>query len=353
MTVRVLIVDDSAMMRSFLREVLSADPEIEVVGVANDPFSAREKIKLLNPSVITLDVEMPGMDGLTFLEHLMRLRPMPVVMVSSRTQGGAATTVRALEIGAVDFVAKPTEGLEKGWSEFEVELVAKVKSASQTFMPYEMPPHKQIATKTQSKGKGRLVALGGSTGSIAVLQHIISEMPADAPAMLVVVHMPAQFTKQFAARLNGLSAMTVVEAEDGMSIESGHVYIAPGDKHMTVKAYGLEYRCQVQSGPRVSGHIPSVDVLFNSLASVAGRNGIGIILTGMGKDGALGLKAMRDAGATTACQNRETSLIFGMPGSAIAEGAVCDELALSDISEYILTHASALASNSTKVGHAR
>jgi two-component system, chemotaxis family, protein-glutamate methylesterase/glutaminase len=347
MTARVLIVDDSAMMRSFLREVLSGDPDIEVVDVASDPFMAREKIKALSPSVITLDVEMPGMDGLTFLEHLMRLRPMPVVMVSSRTQRGAATTMRALEIGAVDFVAKPSDGLETGWPDFQAELVSKVKNAALAYVPYEMPPQRQLASSVTAAHASRLVALGGSTGAVAVLQHIIGEMPASAPALLVVVHMPAQFTKQFAARLDGLSAMTVVEAEDGMKVKAGHAYIAPGDKHMTAIKRGTDYICKVQSGPRISGHVPSVDVLFNSVASAAGSNGLGIILTGMGKDGALGLKAMRDAGAITACQNQATSLIYGMPGAAVAQHAVCDELALSDISEYILENSS--VSNSGKM----
>ena len=207
--VRVLIVDDSAMMRSFLREVLTGDPGIEVVGVASDPFSAREKIKLLNPTVVTLDIEMPGMDGLTFLEHLMRLRPMPVVMVSSLTQRGASATLKSLELGAIDFVAKPTVGLETGWPDFRAEVIAKVKTAATAYVPYEVPTPRYLAKPTGASGPGRLVAIGGSTGSVAVIQHIVVAMPAAGPAMLVVVHMPALFTKQFAARLDGLSAMRV------------------------------------------------------------------------------------------------------------------------------------------------
>jgi two-component system, chemotaxis family, protein-glutamate methylesterase/glutaminase len=340
MVLRVLIVDDSAMMRSFLRECLASDPAIEVVGVASDPFSARQKIKALNPHVITLDIEMPGMDGLTFLEHLMRLRPMPVVMVSSLTQRGAATTLRALEIGAVDFIGKPSEGLETGWPDFRAEIIAKVKTAATALVPFEMPRQSHLALSPETKMPDCVVALGGSTGSVAVLQHIIAAMPADGPAMLVVVHMPAQFTRQFATRLDGICAMTVLEAVDGMKLQQGHAYVAPGDRHLTIRRFGSGYTCRLENGPRVNGHVPSVDVLFESMASAAGKNAIGVILTGMGKDGSVGLRAMRDSGALTACQDEATSLIYGMPGAAVACGAVCDELALAAIPGYILRNAS-------------
>ena len=350
MPARVLIVDDSAMMRSFLREVLAGDPEIEVVGMAPDPFLARQKIKDLNPSVITLDIEMPGMDGLTFLEHLMRLRPMPVVMVSSLTQRGAAATLRALEIGAVDFVAKPSADLETGWPDFRAEIIAKVKTAAAAFVPYDIPPARHLTLPRGSSGPSRLVALGGSTGSVAVFQHIIGAMPADGPAMVVAVHMPAQFTKQFAARLNDVCAMTVTEATDAMPLVTGHVMVAPGDRHLTVKRVAAGYVCKLENGPRVNGHVPSVDVLFESVAREAGPDGLGIILTGMGRDGAVGLKAMRDAGALTACQDEATSLIYGMPGAAVVEGAVCQELPLSGIPAYILRNASIQRAVSLRVG---
>lgn len=339
MPVRVLIVDDSAMMRSFLREVLAGDPEIEVVGVAPDPFLARQKIKELNPSVITLDIEMPGMDGLTFLEHLMRLRPMPVVMVSSLTQRGAAATLRSLEIGAVDFVAKPSSDLEAGWPDFRAEIIAKVKTAAAAFVPYDVPPARHLTFPQGTGGTSRLVALGGSTGSVAVFQHIIGAMPADGPAMAMAVHMPAQFTKQFAARLDDICAMIVSEAEDGMPLVPGRVLVAPGDRHLTVKRIGQNYICKLENGPRVNRHVPSIDVLFESVARAAGPDSLGIILTGMGRDGAVGLKAMRDAGALTACQDEATSLIYGMPGAAVAEGAVCQELPLSGIPAHILRNA--------------
>jgi len=336
MPVRVLIVDDSAMMRSFLREVLAGDPEIEVVGVAPDPFLARQKIKELNPSVITLDIEMPGMDGLTFLEHLMRLRPMPVVMVSSLTQRGAAATLRSLEIGAVDFVAKPSSDLEAGWPDFRAEIVAKVKTAAAAFVPYDIPLPRHLTLPRDAGGASRLVALGGSTGSVAVFQHIIGAMPAEGPAMAVAVHMPAQFTKQFAARLDDMCAMGVSEAEDGMPLVPGRVLVAPGDQHLTVRRIGQNYVCKLENGPRVNGHVPSIDVLFESVARAAGPDSLGIILTGMGRDGAIGLKAMREAGALTACQDQATSLIYGMPAAAVAEGAVCQELPLSGIPAHIL-----------------
>ncbi|MGH6906898.1 MAG: protein-glutamate methylesterase/protein-glutamine glutaminase, partial [Aestuariivirga sp.] len=310
-----------------------------VVGVAPDPFSARQKIKDLNPSVITLDIEMPGMDGLTFLEHLMRLRPMPVVMVSSLTQRGAAATLKALEIGAVDFVAKPSQGLETGWPAFRTEIIDKVKTAAAAFVPYEVPPLHHLTLPQDASGPSRLVAMGGSTGSVAVFQHIIGAMPADGPAMLVAVHMPAQFTKQFATRLDDLCAMTVSEAVDGMAVANGQVLVAPGDRHLTVRRVGAGYHCKLEDGSRVNGHVPSIDVLFESVARAAGPNALGIILTGMGKDGAVGLKAMRDAGALTACQDKATSLIYGMPGAAVAEGAVCQELPLSGIPAHILRNA--------------
>lgn len=339
MAVRVLIVDDSAMMRSFLREVLAGDPAIEVVGVAPDPFLARQKIKDLNPSVITLDIEMPGMDGLTFLEHLMRLRPMPVVMVSSLTQRGAAATLKALEIGAVDFVAKPSGDVETGWPDFGAEIIAKVKTAAAAFVPYDIPPVRHLTLPRGAGSPSRLVALGGSTGSVAVFQHIVSAMPADGPAMVVAVHMPAQFTKQFAARLDDMCAMMVSEAEDGMPVAAGQALVAPGDRHLTVRRGAHGYVCKLENGPRVNGHVPSIDVLFESVARAAGSDSLGIILTGMGRDGAVGLKAMRDVGALTACQDEATSLIYGMPGAAMAEGAVCEELPLSAIPSHILRNA--------------
>ncbi len=338
MAIRVLIVDDSALMRSFIGEVLAADRGIEVVGAASDPFSARQKIKLLNPDVITLDVEMPGMDGLTFLEHLMRLRPMPVVMVSTATSQGSATTLRALEIGAVDFVAKPSVALETGWPDFSAELIAKVKTAASAFVPYHVPATTALKMPDDLERPGKIIALGGSTGSVAVFQHIIGAMPADGPAILIAVHMPAQFTKQFAARLNGLCAMDVVEAADNMPVVTGRAIVAPGDRHLTIKRLASGYICKLESGPRVNGHVPSVNVLFDSVASAAGSDAIGIILTGMGRDGAIGLRAMRDAGALTACQDEATSLIYGMPSAAVAEDAVSIQLPISDIPSFILNN---------------
>lgn len=342
MAVRVLIIDDSAMMRSFLREILSSDPAITVVGVASCPMTARQKIKSLDPDVITLDIEMPGMDGLTFLEHLMRLRPMPVIMVSSMTQKGAQASLRALELGAIDFVAKPVSGLESGWPEFRAEVIGKIKSAVAAMVPFEVPVVATPAVAGMKPPPRNVVALGGSTGSVMVLQHIISAMPLDGPAMLVVVHMPAQFTKQFADRLDGICAIRVCQAEEGMAVLPGQVCIAPGDRHLTVRRKASGIVCRLEDGPNVNGHKPSVDVLFDSVASAAGANSVGVILSGMGRDGALGLRALREAGAATACQDKATCLIYGMPAAAVAEGAVEEELPVSAIPSFILRRAAAV-----------
>ena len=341
MPVRVLIIDDSAVMRSFLADALGGDPGIEVVGSAPDPAVARQKIKALNPDVITLDIEMPGMDGLTFLDHLMRLRPMPVVMVSSLTQSGAAATLRALELGAADFVAKPLHGAEAAWPEFTAAIAEKVKRAARSRAPLALPPPVRLPPLGSAAMAGRVIVLGGSTGAVAALQHILSAMPEDAPAMAAAVHMPAQFTRQFAARLDGLCSMRVLEAAEGLPLERGHVYLAPGDRHMTIARHGPGHCCRLEDGPKVSGHRPSVDVLFESVARSAASHGLGIILTGMGRDGAIGLRAMRGAGALTACQDEATSLIYGMPGAAVAADAVEAELPLPDIAAFILRHAAA------------
>jgi two-component system, chemotaxis family, protein-glutamate methylesterase/glutaminase len=338
MTVRVLIVDDSAMMRSFLREVLSESEGIEVVGTAPDAHSARQKIKILNPDVLTLDIEMPGMDGVTFLEHLMRLRPMPVVMVSSLTQNGAAATLRSLELGAADFVAKPLHGIETSWPEFRAEVSRKVRSAARSKAPAYYPP---AADPLPPEGNvySKVVAIGGSTGSVSVIQHIICSMPADGPPIVVAVHMPPLFTKQFAARLNGLSRMAVEEACDNAPLACGRAYIAPGDRHLTIRKSGHGFACALEDGPRVNGHIPSVDVLFESVAMQAAENSVGVLLSGMGKDGAIGLKAMAESGAQTASQDEASCVIYGMPAAAVAIGASRRELDALAIPQFIIDEA--------------
>lgn len=337
--VRVLVVDDSALVRQLLTQMLASDPDVEVVGTAADPLIARQKIKELNPDVVTLDIEMPNMDGLSFLEKIMRLRPMPVVMVSSLTQKGAEVTVQALEMGAVDFVAKPTIDIRHGLQEKTDELLLKVKNASVSRIAprSDAPPRKVAAAAGPGyRATDRLVALGASTGGVEALKEVISALPADAPAMVITQHMPGHFTASFAKRLNAQAAVAVTEAQDGMRILPGHAYLAPGDHHLTVVRSGSTLTCRLDDGPLVSGHRPSVDVLFRSVAQAAGINAIGVILTGMGKDGAEGLKEMRDAGAMTFGQDESTCVVYGMPKAAKAAGAVVSEVPLGQIAGHII-----------------
>lgn len=341
MAVRVLIVDDSALIRQMLTSILSSDPEIEVIGSAPDPMVARQKIKALNPDVITLDVEMPKMDGLSFLEKIMRLRPMPVVMVSTLTQKGADTTIEALEIGAVDFVGKPTMDVQAGMEGLREELVNKVKTAARARV--QARGDGPVKVRQAKPGPGymstdKVVAIGSSTGGVEALRVVLSALPPDSPAILVTQHMPGQFTGRFADRLNGHAAVQIKEAADGERVIPGHVYIAPGDKHLKLARSGGNYLCKLDDGPLVSGHKPSVDVLFRSVAETAGPNSIGVILTGMGKDGAEGMLEMRNGGAVTIGQDEGTSLVYGMPKAAKQAGAVQIELALSKVADEILKH---------------
>ncbi len=341
MTVRVLIVDDSALIRQMLTSILSSDPEIEVIGSAPDPLVARQKIKSLNPDVITLDVEMPKMDGLSFLEKIMRLRPMPVVMVSTLTQKGADTTIEALEIGAVDFVGKPTMDVQAGMEGLKEELITKVKTAARARVQARADGPTKVRQARPGPGymsTDKITAIGSSTGGVEALRAVLTAMPPDSPAILITQHMPGQFTGRFAERLNGQAAVKIKEAVDGERVIPGHVYIAPGDKHLKLARSGGNYMCKVEDGPLVSGHKPSVDVLFQSVAETAGPNSIGVILTGMGKDGAKGMLEMRNAGAVTLGQDEATSLVYGMPKAAKLAGAVQHEMALSKIADEILKH---------------
>jgi len=337
--VRVLIIDDSALMRQMLTEILSSEPEIKVIGSAPDPFVAREKIKQLNPDVVTLDVEMPRMDGLEFLRRIMTLRPMPVVMVSSLTQDGADATLRALELGAVDFVAKPTLDLQAGLQQLKAEVIAKIKMAARANVSSRrMSTSSNVAAKP---GLGyssteKIVAIGSSTGGVEALYSVLTALPADSPAIMVTQHMPKQFTAGFARRLNGLCAIEVAEAQHGARVLPGHAYVAPGDRHLELARSGANYVCVVEGTQPVRGHCPSVDVLLNSVASSAGRNAVGVILTGMGRDGADGLLAMRKAGAHTVGQDEATSIVYGMPRAAFECGAVETQLPLGQISGEII-----------------
>ena len=332
--IRVLVVDDSALIRQLLTELLSHDPSIQVIGTAPDPYAAVEKIKRLSPDVLTLDVEMPRMDGLTFLDKLMRAHPMPVLMVSSLTQRGAETTLRALELGAVDFVAKPTVDVKSGTLDIASEIVAKVKAAARAKI--KVKPHGAIAAPptpvASLKGEAlirsthKVIAIGASTGGTEALREVLEAMPCDAPGIVIVQHMPARFTESFAQRLDGLCRIRVHEAKDGDHVLPGHALIAPGDFHMAVQRSGATYSVRVTHGDPVNRHRPSVDVLFDSCAHYLGGNAVAAILTGMGADGARGLLAMRNAGARTVAQDEASCVVFGMPKEAIAlGGAECVE----------------------------
>jgi two-component system chemotaxis response regulator CheB len=338
--IRVLIVDDSALMRQILGAILGSDPGIEVVGTAPDPLVAREKIKALNPDVMTLDVEMPRMDGLAFLEKVMTLRPMPVVMVSSLTEHGAEVTMKALELGAVDVFCKPTDASTGGFAAHAHELIDKVKGAAHAHVrplgnhaPRQAP---KLAVTTIYKSTDRLVAIGSSTGGVEALRDVILPLPPDSPPIVITQHIPPRFSTSFAQRLDGLAAVRVKEAADGERIVAGHVYIAPGDRHLAVRRSGAALITHVYDGPLVGGHKPSVDVLFHSVAEACGSNAVGVILTGMGRDGAEGLLKMRQAGAATLGEDESTCVVYGMPKAAFELGGVEKELPLSRIPDEIL-----------------
>jgi two-component system chemotaxis response regulator CheB len=358
MTIKVLVVDDSALVRKLLSVMLDRAAGIEVVGTANDPYVAREKIKRLNPDVITLDIEMPRMDGLTFLDNLMRLRPMPVVMVSSLTQHGADVTLRALELGAVDFVAKPRIDIAGTLEDYEAELVAKVRAAAAARVVPRLVPRSTRtmderhstsavlpAMKVQAllRTSERIIAVGASTGGTEAIRELLSEMPPDAPAIVISQHIPAAFSKSFAERMNRCSAMAVCEAQDGQQILPGHVYIAPGDRHLLIERDGTRYLCRLNDGPHVNRHRPSVDVMFRSVAQHVGPNAVGVLLTGMGDDGARGLKEMMERGAGTIAQDEASSVVWGMPGTAVRLGAALHVLPLQHIAVQMLNLAAAAA----------
>jgi two-component system chemotaxis response regulator CheB len=332
--VRVLIVDDSATMRGLITATLRRDPDIEVIGSAGDPLEAREAIKALNPDVITLDIEMPNMNGLEFLERIMRLRPMPVVMVSTLTQAGAEETLRALEIGAVDCVAKPTR-LDEGSAGLS-ELATKVKAAARARVRSHMPSSAGRRAPESFNPGGHVVAIGSSTGGVEALLTVISRFPANCPPTVITQHMPATFTASFAARLDRATDASVAEAREGALLEPGKVWLAPGGAtHLQVVGSGT-LRCKLIATDPVNGHRPSVDVLFNSVAQAAGARAVGAILTGMGRDGADGLKAMRESGAHTLGQDADTCVVYGMPKVAYEIGAVERQVSLGAMGDAIL-----------------
>jgi two-component system, chemotaxis family, protein-glutamate methylesterase/glutaminase len=348
--IRVLVIDDSALIRSLLAEIINRQVDMECVGAANDPLVAREMIREINPDVLTLDVEMPRMDGIDFLGRLMRLRPMPVVMISTLTERGAEVTLKALELGAVDFVAKPKIGVADGLLDLSSQIVEKIRIASEARIrrvssPVQAPstasapspptgprgamPAARISTE-------KLIFIGASTGGTEAIREVLTPLPADSPAVLITQHMPQGFTSSFAARLNSLCQLTVKEAVNGERILPGHAYVAPGGKQFWIDRSGSNYVAVVQDGESVNRHKPSVEVLFKSAARVVGRNAIGVMLTGMGADGAKAMREMRDAGSFNFVQDETSCIVFGMPREAIQLGAADEVLPLSSIGRALI-----------------
>ncbi len=333
MTIGVLVVDDSATMRGLIGAALKRDPEIEVLGFANDPIEAREQIKKLNPDVVTLDIEMPKMNGLEFLEKIMRLRPTPVVMVSTLTQSGADVTLQALELGAVDCVGKPVGGVTA--QDAFAELTAKVKAAARARVKPYNGPIVPVERARDYRATDGVLAIGSSTGGVEALMTILSNFPDTCPPTVITQHMPATFTKSFAARLDKISGANVTEAQDGDRLQAGHIYIAPGgDAHMEVTSSSHPV-IRLRAGEPVNGHRPSVDVLFESVAKL-NRPSVGVILTGMGRDGAAGLLSMRQSGARTLGQDESSCVVYGMPRVAFEIGAVEKQVGLSRMGPAIL-----------------
>jgi len=338
--IKVLIVDDSALIRQVFETVLSDSDGIEVVGTARDAYEAREKIKKLNPDVLTLDIEMPKMDGIAFLEKIMTLRPMPVIMVSTLTQKGADTTIKALELGAIDYVAKPTSGHSRdNISALKEELVEKIKiAASSKVRAISKRPSslKEELKLPLGKLNRTLIAIGSSTGGVEALKDVLTLLPANTPPVVVVQHMPEKFTQSFASRLDGLCKMRVHEAVDGQKIEAGNVYIARGGTHLRIEKNGVNYVCRVGGSDNISGHCPSVDVLFESVAKLIGNKAIGVILTGMGRDGATNMLKMKQMGAINIGQDEQSCVVYGMPKEAKNIGALHIQVPLSKVAEEIV-----------------
>lgn len=354
--IRVVCVDDSALVRRILSEMLADVSDIEVVGTAGDAYMARDRIKQLNPDVLTLDVEMPKMDGVTFLRNLMRLRPTPVIMVSSLTEHGAEITLDALALGAVDYLPKPKLDLAATLGDYKNDLVEKIRMASKAKVkPLEYDPTQQkspaalevaptlsadaVLSKApaprQFRTTDRIIAIGASTGGTEAIKDVLIKLPADIPGIVITQHIPKAFSTPFAERLNNWCQITVCEAQHNQQVLPGHAYIAPGDQHLLLVRDGARYVCKLDDGPLVNRHKPAVDVLFRSVAQQAGKNAIGVILTGMGRDGAIGLKEMREAGSPTIAQDEASSVVWGMPGAAVEIDAAAEILPLKDVAARI------------------
>jgi two-component system chemotaxis response regulator CheB len=359
MKIKVLVIDDSALIRNILKEIINEQSDMMVVGSAPDPLVAREMIRSLNPDVLTLDIEMPNMNGLSFLRRLMRVKPMPVVMLSSHTQEGSDVAFRALAMGAVDFVGKPVSGAGQSDEDYAATIVEKIRgayAARDKIEPLEISRAVDAdevlpMLKNDAVTQRRLIAIGASTGGAEALKDILEAMPADSPAIVIAQHMPATFTKLFAKRLDGLCKITVKEAEDEEPILPGHAYVAPGGFHLRVKRYDSRgFGIKLGSDPQVNLHRPSVDVLFNSVAEAAGKDAIGVILTGMGKDGALGLLEMHNRGAFTIAQDEATSIVFGMPKEAIDLGAADVVSPLNQIARKIMNNLAGVGGDERPAG---
>ena len=356
--IRVLCVDDSALIRSLMTEIINSQPDMVVVATASDPLIARDLVKQLNPDVMTLDVEMPRMDGLEFLERLMRLRPMPVVMVSSLTERGSEAALRALELGAIDFVTKPRLGIRDGLLSYTELITGKIRTAAAARL---LPARRAAAVggagtaadvpllRSPLLSTEKLIIIGASTGGTEAIREVLQPLPPDCPGILIAQHMPAGFTHSFAERLNGLCRIAVSEAVQGERILPGHAYIAPGGFHLSLTRSGANYVAKVDLEPPVNRHRPSVDVLFDSAARHAGKNAVGVILTGMGRDGAEGLLRMRQAGAYTLAQDEASCVVFGMPREAIALGAAQEVVPLQDMSQRLMVHLRSFGQQANRV----
>lgn len=359
--IKVLCVDDSALIRSLMTEIINSQPDMTVVATAPDPLVARDLIKQLNPDVLTLDVEMPRMDGLDFLEKLMRLRPMPVLMVSSLTERGSEITLRALELGAVDFVTKPRLGIREGLLEYTDLIADKIRAAARARLQSARRPgadatagtglapmlHGPLRSPLLSTEK--LIIIGASTGGTEAIREVLQPLPPDSPGIMIAQHMPPGFTRSFAQRLDGLCRITVKEAEHGERVLPGHAYIAPGGFHLSLARSGANYVAQLDQEAPVNRHRPSIDVLFDSVAKHAGKNAIGMILTGMGRDGAAGLLRMRQAGAYTLAQDEASCVVFGMPREAIAMGAANEVAGIEEMSQRLMARLMSFGERSNRV----
>lgn len=358
MKIKVLIVDDSALIRSVLSEIVGSQADMEVVGVAPDPLVARDLIKKTNPDVLTLDVEMPKMDGLDFLEKLMRLRPMPVIMVSSLTERGSEITLRALELGAVDFVTKPKLSIQSGMREYTELICDKIRAASKARIRSRvahltddkvLPEGTLPLVRNPLTSSEKLIIIGASTGGTEAIKNFLVRMPSDCPGILITQHMPEGFTRSFAKRLDGLCKISVIESAGGERVLPGHAYIAPGHSHLLLSRSGANYVTQLDTGPPVNRHRPSVDVLFRSAAVYAGKNAVGVILTGMGKDGAAGMLEMKNAGAHNFAQDEASCVVFGMPREAIALGGAHEVCPLNELPAKVLQYLAEHGSRALRV----